>query len=110
MNDIDRIVHEPIRLRIMSILSGIDKADFNFMISTLGLSKGNLSSHIDKLEQAGYVSVEKSFKGKVTCTEYSLTKAGKKALATYWTTLEQIREEANSRPADGPQKPEASRR
>lgn len=109
MNDIDRIVHEPIRLRIMSILSGIDRADFNFMLSTLGLSKGNLSSHVDKLEQAGYVSVEKSFKGKVTCTEYSLTKAGKKALANYWTTLEQIREEANSNAAVKLKKAETAR-
>lgn len=110
MNDIDRIVHEPIRLRIMSILSGIDKADFNFMLTTLGLSKGNLSSHIDKLEQAGYVSVEKSFKGKVTCTEYSLTKSGKKALANYWKTLEQIREEANVKLAARPRKAEAASR
>ena len=95
MMEIDRVIHEPIRLRIMSILSGVDKADFNFVLSTLGLSKGNLSSHIDKLEQAGYVLVEKGFRGKMTCTEYSLTKSGKKALATYWSTLEQIRAESN---------------
>jgi DNA-binding transcriptional ArsR family regulator len=96
MNEIDRVIHEPIRLRIMSILSGVDKADFKFVLSTLGLSKGNLSSHIDKLEQAGYVAVEKGFRGKVTYTEYSLTKSGKKALAAYWSILEEIRAESVS--------------
>jgi DNA-binding transcriptional ArsR family regulator len=53
MKDIDRIVHEPVRLRILSILTGVDLADFKFLVTTLGLSKGNLSSHIDKLERAG---------------------------------------------------------
>ena len=57
MTDIDRIIHEPVRLRILSILTGVDLADFNFFLSTLGLSRGNLSSHMDKLERAGYVEV-----------------------------------------------------
>ena len=94
MNEIDRVIHEPIRLKIMSMLSGIDKADFNFLLTTLGLSKGNLATHIDKLEKAGYVLVEKGFKGKVTHTEYSLTKVGKKSFSAYWLTLEEIRAQA----------------
>jgi len=91
MSEIDRVIHEPVRLQIMSVLAGVDRADFNFMLSTLGLSKGNLSSHIDRLERAKYVKVHKSFQGKVTLTEYSLTKKGRSALENYWTALDRIR-------------------
>ncbi len=98
MSEIDRVIHEPVRLRIMSILQGVDRADFKFMLSTLGLSKGNLSSHIDKLEQAKYVKVHKGFNGKMTLTEYSLTKRGRQALSEYWAALDQIR---NSPQDDG---------
>ena len=91
MSDLDRVIHEPVRLRIMAILSGVDRADFKFMLSTLGLSKGNLASHMDRLEQAGYVDIQKSFNGKLPHTEYCLTEAGKIALAEYWTELDMIR-------------------
>ena len=84
MAGLDRIIHEPVRLRIASILAGVETADFKFMISTLGLSKGNLSSHIDKLEQAGYVEVRKSFNGKIPRTDYALTQQGRKALSQHW--------------------------
>ena len=57
MTELDRTIHEPARLRIVTILSGVDVADFNFLLETLGLTKGNLSSHIDRLERAGYVDV-----------------------------------------------------
>jgi DNA-binding transcriptional ArsR family regulator len=92
MSELDRVIHEPVRLRIVAILSGVDRADFKFMLSALGLSKGNLASHIDKLEQAGYVEVNKSFNGKMPHTEYCLTDAGRTALAGYWTALDAIRE------------------
>ncbi len=91
MTDLDRVIHEPVRLRIMAILSGVDVADFKFMLTTLGLSKGNLSSHVDRLESAGYVRVKKGFNGKVTHTDYCLTKKGRSALAAYWAALEKIR-------------------
>ena len=91
MSEVDRIIHEPARLRIMTLLSGVDEADFNFFISTLGLTKGNLSTHISRLERAAYVKVRKSFNGKIPHTAYRLTGAGKKALAQYWQTLEAIR-------------------
>lgn len=97
MADIDRIIHEPVRLRIVSILAGVDLADFKFMLTTLGLTKGNLSSHIDKLEQAGYVKVNKSFNGKLTHTDYQLTKTGRKALDNYWAALEGIRAGSHSK-------------
>ena len=91
MTELDRVIHEPARLRIAMILSGVDMADFNFLLNTLGLSKGNLSSHIDKLEGAGYVEVHKSFNGRIPHTAYRLTGAGRGALADYWATLDHIR-------------------
>ena len=97
MTDIDRIIHEPVRLRIVSILAGVDLADFQFMLATLGLTKGNLSSHIDKLERAKYVKVNKSFNGKVTQTDYQLTKTGRKALENYWAALDGIRTASQSK-------------
>jgi DNA-binding transcriptional ArsR family regulator len=91
MTDIDRVVHEPVRLRILMILSGVDLADFKFFVSTLGLSRGNLSSHMDKLERARFVDVQKSFNGKIPHTDYQITDGGRKALSEYWVALDQIR-------------------
>ena len=90
--EIDKIIHEPARLRIMMILSGIDEADFNFMVSTLEMTRGNLSSHMDRLEEAGYLKILKSFNGKIPHTGYRLTKMGERALSKYWEALEEIRE------------------
>lgn len=64
MADVDRVIHEPARLRILTILSGVDVADFNFLLMALGLTKGNLSSHMDKLEKSGYVDI-KGFNGRI---------------------------------------------
>jgi len=94
MKDLDRTVHEPVRLRIMTILSGVDSADFVFLLSTLGLTKGNLASHVARLEREGYLQVMKSFNGKIPHTEYCLTSRGRKALAEYWATLEEIRRQS----------------
>ncbi len=91
MNDLDRTIHEPARLRICMILTGVDVADFSFLLEALGLTKGNLSSHMDKLEKAGYVEVIKSFKGKIPHTQFRITEAGREALAAYWAGLDEIR-------------------
>jgi len=90
--ELDRIVHEPARLRIMMILSGVESADFNFLLSTLAMTNGNLSRHIEKLELAGYVKVNKAFKGKMPNTSYQLTKKGHRALTGYWKELDVIRQ------------------
>ena len=89
--EFDKIIHEPARLRIMMVLSGIEQADFNFLLTTLSLTRGNLSRHIEKLESAAYLEVKKSFKGKVPNTSYQLTQKGSKALAQYWENLDTIR-------------------
>jgi DNA-binding transcriptional ArsR family regulator len=89
--ELDRIIHEPVRLQIMAILGGVDTVDFKFLLSTLGLSKGNLSSHVEKLESAGYVRVMKGFNGKITHTQYALTASGRKALEKHWLALDKLR-------------------
>ena len=91
MSGIDRTIHEPARLRILSILSGVGVADFSFLCDALGLTKGNLSSHMDKLEKAGFVEVKKSFNGKTPHTEFKITGDGKAALDQYWRDIEAIR-------------------
>lgn len=95
MTDIDRVIHEPVRLRILTILTGVDLADFKFLLTTLGLSRGNLSSHMDKLQRAGYVDIEKSFNGKLPHTDYQITASGREALSGYWAALDQIRTSAH---------------
>lgn len=91
MAELDRLIHEPARLRILTILAGLEAADFNFLLNTLGLTKGNLSSHMDRLEKAGYVRVEKSFNGRIPHTEFKITPQGKEALEEYWRQLDSIR-------------------
>lgn len=91
MAELDRLIHEPARLRILTILAGVEAADFNFLLNTLGLTKGNLSSHMDRLEKAGYVKVEKSFNGRIPHTEFQITEQGRKALEEYWKQLDNIR-------------------
>jgi DNA-binding MarR family transcriptional regulator len=90
--EIDKIIHEPARLRIMMILAGLEQADFSFLVTTLGLTRGNLNRHIEKLESAGYLKVKRSFKGKVRNTSYQLTQKGSNALGQYWENLDAIRQ------------------
>jgi len=91
MAEVDRVIHEPARLRILTILTGVDVADFNFLLMALGLTKGNLSSHMDKLEKAGYVDIKKGFNGRIPHTEFSVNPAGRAALEQYWQELDAIR-------------------
>ncbi|HOQ89763.1 MAG TPA: transcriptional regulator [Candidatus Hydrogenedentes bacterium] len=91
MKDLDRVIHEPARLRILTLLAGLEAADFMFLLTTTGLTKGNLSSHMDKLEKAGYVSVRKTFVGRVPHTEYTITPEGAAALDRHWRELDEIR-------------------
>lgn len=81
--DIDRTIHEPARLIIMAILSAVEEADFLYLLRATGLTRGNLSSHLTRLETAGYVAIEKSFAGKMPRTTGCLTDEGRQALDTY---------------------------
>ncbi len=87
---LDKVIHEPARLAIMAVLYGSDSADFLFLLNMTGLSKGNLSAHVAKLEEAGYVAVNKSFKGKIPNTTYALTRAGRTAFERYHKDLTEI--------------------
>lgn len=81
--DIDRVVHEPARLLILSYLYVVESADFLFLLRQTGLTKGNLSAHLMKLEKAGYVVIEKKFVNKIPRTLLKLSKDGRKAFDSY---------------------------
>jgi DNA-binding MarR family transcriptional regulator len=80
---LDRLIHEPARLTIMMILYGAGEADFLYLQREGGFTQGNLSGHLAKLEDAGYVEIEKKFKGKVPLTVCRLTGKGKAAFTGY---------------------------
>jgi DNA-binding MarR family transcriptional regulator len=81
--EINRIVHEPARLKILSYLTLVESADFTFLVSRIGLTMGNLSAHISKLEGAGYINVIKEFKDKRPRTLISISESGREAFETY---------------------------
>ena len=83
LTELDRLIHEPARLLIVTILSTVESADFLFLQRETDLTKGNLSAHLSRLEEAGYVNIEKTFKGKLPLTVCKLTKAGQKAFNAY---------------------------
>jgi len=83
LTELDRLIHEPARLLIVTILSTVESADFLFLQRETDLTKGNLSAHLSKLENAGYVNIEKTFKGKLPLTVCKLTEAGQKAFDGY---------------------------
>jgi DNA-binding MarR family transcriptional regulator len=81
--DIDRIVHSPPRLMILAYLAAVDSADFIFLMNQVGLTRGNLSSHLTTLEEAEYVSIKKEFIEKVPRTLIRLTDKGLEAIQNY---------------------------
>ena len=80
---IDKLIHEPARLDIIAMLYVIKESDFIFLKNQTGMTWGNLSSHLSKLEDAGYVNVEKEISGKKTKTRVSLTNEGRIAFREY---------------------------
>lgn len=93
LNDLDRVIHAPPRLTILAYLYVIESADFVFLMRLCELTWGNLSSHLSKLEEAGYVSITKTFVGKRPHTMIRLTKEGRTAFQAYKSTMQQILEE-----------------
>ena len=83
ISGIDRIVHEPARLSLLAQLYGAESADFLYLLRQTGLTKGNLSAHLRKLEDAGYVSVEKTFVDRLPLTVFRLTDEGREAIEAY---------------------------
>lgn len=87
MTGLDRVIHEPARLVVVALLAGVKEADFLWLQRESALTKGNLSSHLARLEEAGYVEVQKMFKGKIPLTMLRLTRAGRDAFSDYKKTM-----------------------
>jgi DNA-binding MarR family transcriptional regulator len=95
---LDRLVHEPARLAIMTVLSSVADADFLFLQNATGLTKGNLSSHLSRLEEAGLVRITKQIVRKRTLTTVALTPVGEERIARHWAQLDRLRSAARPRP------------
>jgi len=87
-----------VRLAILTILSSAKEVDFTFLLTTLGLTKGNLATHISKLEAAGFIEVRKEFKGKIPHTSYRITKKGRRQFRKYWENLKRLIPEQQAGP------------
>lgn len=90
VKEIDKLIHEPVRLLLLANLYVVESADFLFLMNQLGLTFGNLSSHMSKLEEAGYIKVEKEFVDKKPLTKLSLTKAGRAAFDDYKARMKHL--------------------
>jgi DNA-binding transcriptional ArsR family regulator len=90
MLDVDRLIHEPARLIILSILYVLESADFLYLLRETGLGKGNLSSHLSRLEQAEYITIEKTYRGKTPLTICQLTGIGQAAFEAYREQLKNV--------------------
>jgi DNA-binding HxlR family transcriptional regulator len=90
LSGLDRVIHEPARLMLVALLSSVESADFLYLLKESDLTKGNLSVHLSKLEEAGYIEAEKTFRGKMPHTEYRLTSKGKSAFDQYRKNLSSV--------------------
>ncbi len=88
--DLDRLVHEPARLAVMALLYVIESADFTFLMNQTNLTWGNLSAHMSKLEEAGYIEVDKIFKGRRPNTTLRLTTKGRTAFHEYARKMKRV--------------------
>lgn len=90
LDALDDVIHQKVRLGVMSSLMASGESDFNFLKSALGVSDGNLSTHLTVLEEAGYIAVRKEFVGKKPRTTYAPTDRGRKAFEEYVAVLERL--------------------
>lgn len=86
--ELNPLLHSELRLSVMSVLIGVESADFTFLRQQTGATAGNLSVQLDKLARAGYIDVEKTFRGKMPCTVCRITDAGRDAFAEYVEALQ----------------------
>ncbi len=97
LTNVDRLIHEPSRSVILAVLSAVQSADFLYLQRETGLTKGNLTVHLSKLEVAGYIKIEKTYRGKLPLTLCSLTHDGKLAFENYREQLRQFLEVGGER-------------
>jgi DNA-binding MarR family transcriptional regulator len=88
--DLDQIIHAHARLMVLTYLYVVESLDYVFLKNQTGLTWGNLATHLQKLEQAGYISVEKSYDGQKPHTMIFLTKQGRKAFKAYKRSMQQV--------------------
>ena len=88
--ELDPVVHGKLRLAVLSLLIGVEAADFTWLRQKTGSTDGNLGAQMLKLEEAGYVAMEKRFAGRKPQTLYRMTPAGREALAAYVVALKQL--------------------
>ena len=88
--DIDKLIHEPSRLMILGTLHVVEIADFLFVEKQTGLTRGNLSAHMSKLEEAGYIEVTKEFVDKIPRTLLQITEEGRQALLEYTSNMQNV--------------------
>ena len=88
--DIDQIIHAPASLMVLTYLYVVDSADYVFLMRLTGLTWGNLSTHLAKLEEAGYITINKTFKGKKPHSTISLTREGRSAFREYKQSIQQV--------------------
>jgi DNA-binding MarR family transcriptional regulator len=88
--DLDRTIHAPARLMILAFLAVVESADFTFLLNQTGLTRGNLSSHLSRLEDAGYISVQKEFVERIPRTLIRLTPDGREAIEIYRENMRQV--------------------
>lgn len=88
--DLDRVIHSPARLMVMTYLYVVDEVDYVYLTHLTGLTWGNLATHISKLEEAGYVEVEKTFVDKKPYSVIRLTKEGRTAFQEYKSKMQQV--------------------
>lgn len=98
---IDRLIHEPARLAILTVLAACERADFLFLERATGLTRGNLSVQLTRLEEAGVVSIEKTIQRKRTLTTVSMSRHGRQIFRDYWESMEALRAHAEEHAKSG---------
>lgn len=88
--DIDQVIHAPARLMVLAYLYVVESADYVFLMRLTGLTWGNLSTHLTRLEEAGYIAIEKEFRGKKPHTTLRLTAQGREAFRAYKKSMQQV--------------------
>jgi len=97
IEDIDRTIHAPTRLKILAYLSVVESTDFTFLLNQTGLTRGNLSANLRKLEDAGYISIQKEFVDRIPRTLICLTDSGREAIHEYRQNMQWVLNELLSR-------------
>jgi DNA-binding MarR family transcriptional regulator len=93
IDDLDPAIHSPTRMKILAYLAIVDSADFTFLLTQTGLTRGNLSPNLRKLEEAGYVTIQKTFVDRVPRTLIRLTDEGREAVGRYNRTMQRVLDE-----------------